>query len=177
MHSWGDGFKYFGEVGQAADEIGQFCRRWGRINVTCTKEKWGSARVYCSFGWSQLFSITHPGYVYSRYPEWLWSFDIRYLSRLISKFNFIVVPYQRLIYRLAYRRAIKKYPMIVREILGGADWDELLEDLWPTEVLWDMYREASEASGKWRDMHYRTRHRWEKLATAYRKLKTKKKKK
>lgn len=128
-HFWGGNFPFFSEVGEAADEIGKFCRRWGRINVTQTKEKYGEARVYLNFGWYQLFSITHPGYCYSRYPKWLWTFDIFYISKVIRPLNRIVVPYQTFIYRLAYKRVIKKYPLIREEILGAADYSELLEGL------------------------------------------------
>ena len=100
-HYWGDGFKYFSDVGEAAELIGDYCRKYGRINVTTTKEKYGTSRVYCSFGWYQMFSITHPGYVYSRYPKWLWSLDCLYLSKIVRFFNPIVVPYQMFIYRKA----------------------------------------------------------------------------
>jgi len=127
-HHWGGNFKYFGDVGKAADEIGDFCRVWGRINVTQTKEKWGLVRCYCNFGIHQLFSITHPGYVYSRYPKWFWKFDCRIVSKFFSilHINAIVVPYQVYIYKKAYLQAIKKYPHIRKEILSGADYAELL---------------------------------------------------
>lgn len=128
-HRWGGGFEYFGEVGEAAEEIGMFLKRWGRVGVIQTKEKYGTARVYLSFGWSQMFSITHPGYVYSRYPQWLWKFDIYYISKVVRLFNPIVVRWHHFLYRLAYRRAIAKYPMIREEILCGADYSELLEGL------------------------------------------------
>lgn len=126
MHSWGDGFPYFEEVNQAAYEIGEFCKRWGRIQVTQTKEKFGTARVYCHFGVYGLHDLTHPGYAYSRYPKWLWNLDCRILSKLLSPLNRILIPYQEWIYRLAYRRALKKYPFIQEEILGGASYGKLL---------------------------------------------------
>lgn len=129
MHHWGDGFKYFSDVDEAAFEIGQFLRRYARMSVTQTKEKYGTARVYCHFGWSQMFSITHPGYVWSRYPQWLWKFDVYYISKIIQPLNLVVVPFHRFMYTLAYRLAIKKYPHIREEILGGADYPELLEKL------------------------------------------------
>lgn len=133
MHSWGDGFQYFREVGQAADEIGAFCRKWGRISVTCTKEKWGTARVYCSFHYTSLHNLLYPGYVYKRpfWPDWLWAADIHYFSEVLSWriFSIPLAWYQTRVYRLAYKRALKKYPMIREEILSGADFHELLEGL------------------------------------------------
>ena len=127
MHDWGGDFKNFYEVGQAADEIGEFCRRWGRIGVRQTKEKYGTARVYCSLGWYQLHCITHPGHCYSRYPKWLWKFDINYLSKIIRRIP--IIRYHKFIYRLAYKRALRKYPFIRDEIIYGADWSEFLEGL------------------------------------------------
>lgn len=37
--------------------------------------------------------------------------------------------WQRFIYRLAYRIAIRKWPHLRQEILNGADWDETLKGL------------------------------------------------
>lgn len=151
MHHWGDGFEYFGEVGQAADEIGVFCRRWGRIQVTQTKEKYGTARVYCSFGLHQLFSITHPGYAFSRYPKWLWTLDCLYISKLFNflRLNKVVVPYQLFVYRLAYTRALKKYPFIAEEILDGADYTEELQNLYKKYNVECSWIRHNPATGKW----------------------------
>lgn len=131
MHSWGDGFEYFGEVGKAANEIGKFCRRYGRIMVTTTKEKYGTSRVYCMFGLHSLHTLTHPGYVYSQYPQWLWTLDIWYLSKFFrfKPINYVTIRWQIFIYRLAYKKAIKKYPFIRKEILNGSDYPEILKDL------------------------------------------------
>lgn len=128
MHHWGDGFPYFSDVESAAYEIGKFCKKWGRISVTQTKEKFGTARVYTSFGWYGLQSITHPGYVYTRYPLWVHSFDIFVIGKLfrLIQINRVVIPFQKVIYKLAYKRTIKKYPHIKEEIIDGADWEELL---------------------------------------------------
>lgn len=129
FHLWGGDFQYFSDVEDAAYEIGQFCTRWGRISVGQSKEKYGSARVYCHFGWYQLHCITHPGYAYSQYPHWLWKLDCTLGGRIVRPFWFIVNPWQKFIYRLAYKRAIKKYPHIRDEILAGADWPDRLEGL------------------------------------------------
>jgi len=130
MHTWGDGFPYFDDVSKAADEIGQFCRRWGRLGAY-TKEKYGTCRVHIQgMGYLSLFSLTHPGYVYSRYPKWLWSADIYYIGPFLRKtIGRPMYKYQCFIYRLAYKRALKKYPNIREEILCCADFDELLKDL------------------------------------------------
>jgi len=101
--------------------------RWGRINVRDYKEKWGTVRVYCNFGWYQIHSITHPRYCYSQYPKWLWKLDCRYGHHVTSLLNWIVVPYHKWLYQLFYRRAIRKWPHLRLEILSGADYSKLLE--------------------------------------------------
>ena len=129
MHYYGDGFPYFSDVEQAASEIGAFLAKWGRIAVRQTKEKYGTARVYCGFGWYGLQAITHPRYIYNRYPKWLFHLDLFYISRIILPFNRVVVPFHQYIYRLAYKRVIKKMPHIRDEIVAGADHQELLKGL------------------------------------------------
>ena len=120
MHNWGDNFKYFSDVEQAAYEIGQFCRFWGRISVTQTKEKYGTARVYCSFGLWQLNNLFYPGYAYIQKPIWFMSINVP------AWIGYAIVPYQEMIYRLAYKRATAKFPHIREEIIQGADYRELL---------------------------------------------------
>lgn len=126
MHSWGDpGIDWKG-IGDAAWFIADNLRKWGRVPVRDWKEKYGTVRVYCNFGWTQLHDITHPGYVYARYPQWLWSLDIWYFSKIISLLNLVVIPYQQWLYTYLYGRAIRKWPHLRLEILAGADWSELL---------------------------------------------------
>jgi hypothetical protein len=129
MHIWGDGFLYFSDVEKAAEEIGVFCARWGRIGVMQTKEKYGTARVYCHFGVWGFHSLILPRYAYNQWPKWLWNLDCDIGTKILSPFNKILIPYQKWIYLLAYKKAIKKYPHIREEILNGADWHELLENL------------------------------------------------
>lgn len=128
MHAWGDKDVDWKGINDAAEYIGTNLRRWGRVNVTQWKEKYGTVRVYCSFGWYQLFSITHPGYVYSRYPKWLWSLDCAVLSRFVTKLNFLVIPLQVRLYKHLYKKALEKWPHLRLEILSGADHSELLKE-------------------------------------------------
>jgi hypothetical protein len=138
MHNWGGNFKYFADVGSAADEIGEFCKKWARINVLQTKEKYGTARVYCSFtGFPNIHNIIWPSYYYIQWRAFSWFgkvmefVDTKIVDNIIyySGINYIFVPYQKFIYRLAYKRAMKKYPHIKAEIKHGANWDELLKGL------------------------------------------------
>ena len=131
-HSWGDGFEFFGEVDQAAFEIGEFCKRYGRIYVSDSKEKFGGVRVYLMFGAISLHSLLFPGWhcKHKLFPQWLWKLDIRVLSRVVGKLNNLgFVKWQTFIYRLAYKRAVAKYPIIRDEILRSADYPEFLVGL------------------------------------------------
>lgn len=111
-----------------AHNIGDTCTKWGRITVTQTKEKYNTVRVYCGFGFNSLHGIIFPNYCYKhpKFPKWLWTLDIFYLSNIVSKLNFIVVPWQKLVYRYAYWKYIKKYPHLFDEITSCADHKEVL---------------------------------------------------
>ena len=129
MHYWGEeGVDWHG-ITDAAHYIGHILRRWGRVGVADCKEKYGEVRVYCTFGWHQLHNITHPGHFFSRYPKWLWELDCTYLHYLIRPLNVAVIPIQRSLYRIAYRRALRKWPHLRDEILEGADFPELLREI------------------------------------------------
>ena len=150
MRVWGDDFD-FAAVSHAARDIGQFCRRWGRIDVMDYKEKFGTVRVYCTFGHTTFHSLIWPGHMYNRFPfgvsKWGWKLNGAWIgkklghilwvancnaSRILLQNKFIerlIVKYQIWIYQKAYERAIKKYPHIPQEILCCADYYELLKHL------------------------------------------------
>ena len=125
MHNWGDedsqGRDICHRVDEAATYIGEWLRKWARVNVMQFKEKFGTVRVYCSFGWEDLGSITHPGWCWR--PRWVrrWYW--------IRHFNRIVIPIQVKMYRCRYIKAIKKWPDLKEEILCCADYDEFLRGL------------------------------------------------
>lgn len=129
MHDWSNDDVDWNSINDAARYIGTGLVKWGRVGVRDYKEKYGTVRVYCSLGWSQLHSITHPQSVWSRYPQWLWSLDCRYGYLLVRPLNWIIVPFHKWLYRKMYSNAIKRWPHIRAEILNAADYDELLEGL------------------------------------------------
>jgi hypothetical protein len=128
MHNWGDDFDWKG-LDEAITFIETNLVRWGRINVTQAKEKFGTARIYCSLGWYQFHNITHPKTVYNRYPKWLWELDCYYGTKIVPFLFGWVVHYHAWLYRKVYSMAVKKYPHLREEILCCADYDELLEGL------------------------------------------------
>lgn len=114
-------------IEDAASYIGLGLRKWGRIDVRQYKEKFGEVRVYCSLGFFMLHQLIWPGYVYNQYPwKWIWVADV-YLPRwFIWLVNRVVVPYHKWLYRRLHQLAVAKWPHLHDEILGAADYRELV---------------------------------------------------
>jgi hypothetical protein len=126
MHSWGEKGVDWEGIENSASEIGAFLARWGRMGVTQTKEKFGTVRVYCHFGWDCLHSIIWPRrhWIHKWWPFYIDLLLSRYILELL---NNVVIPYQRFVYRRAYTLAVKKRPHLREEILCYADFGEILE--------------------------------------------------
>jgi len=129
-HQWGEEDCDWAGLDWCVNYLAKNLRRWGRVGVRQTKEKFGSLRCYLSLGWSQLHSITHPGHCFSRYPKWLWSLDIKYGTVIIPfLFNWFILPYHKWLYRKLYSDCVKRYPHLHDEILCAADFPQLLKEL------------------------------------------------
>ena len=128
MHNWGDEDVDWTGIEDAAWFIGKNISRWGRIQVSQTKEKYGTVRVYCTLGFSCFHCIIWPRHCWI-HQWWPYRLDL-HLSQVIEPVvNFVLVPWQRFVYRLVYRLAIRKYPHLKAEILDCADFSEELRGL------------------------------------------------
>lgn len=116
-------------LSEAADMIRNHLVKYGRVNVTQAKEKFGTVRVYCTLGFYSFHCITHPGRVWIQYPRWIYILDLSIGVRVMSVVNKVVVPYHKWLYRQAYKKAIQKLPFIKEEIVIHADYPDLLEGL------------------------------------------------
>jgi hypothetical protein len=117
VHYWGDEDFDWASLYAAISEATDIMRVFGRIGVH-SKEKYGTARwsVYMCDG--TLHSLTHPGHVYSRYPKWLWRFDVKYKPlRFVAP---IIRAYQKQVLRFAFKYICGKYPHIQEELLESA---------------------------------------------------------
>lgn len=139
MHRWGDADVDWKGINDAAYFIGDFCRKWGRMPVRDMKEKYGTVRVYTSIGVNCFLNITHPGYVHYRsYPRWAMIFDINHGAKVLRwsglawLFREIIHPH---VYRLAYKKALQKWPHLKKEILVCADWPELMPEYYTFEEV------------------------------------------
>jgi hypothetical protein len=136
MHMWGDEGVDWKGINEAAEYIGKTLAKYARIQVAQYKEKFGTVRVYCSFGWYQLHDITHPEYHYNQYPKWLWNIDCLFFSKLIKLINPIVCKIHKWYYKRTYRKAVEKWPHLKKEILYGADYTNLLREEFTDEEDW-----------------------------------------
>jgi hypothetical protein len=116
-HHWGDEDFDWEALYSAISEASTIMRKYGRIGVH-SKEKYGTARWSLYFCDGTLHSFTHPSYVSSRYPKWLWVFDLNYrpLKFLRPLINF----WQKNIVEYAFVKTCNKYPHIVKEIVMDA---------------------------------------------------------
>lgn len=135
MHIWGDESVDWDGIEDAAEFIGRGLLFW-RVDVRQWKEKFGTVRVYCSLGIQWWPQWTHPGHTYNRWPRWLdfityggynkWN-PFNVALRLL---NVAVVPFHKWLYHRYYREAVRRWPHLATEICCGADFRELVADLW-----------------------------------------------
>jgi hypothetical protein len=119
---------YNGDIGAIADYIKDRLLL-ARIPVYDAKEKWGTVRVSCTFGWYSLHDVVYPGYHFNQFPRWLQVLDYKVLSTFVQYASKLAEPYHRKVYRRAYENAVRKYPHHRTAILEWADWPELLKGL------------------------------------------------
>lgn len=128
MHNWADETVDWKGIDDAATYIGNSLSTWARIPVRDYKEKWGTVRVYCSFGVWGIYGLWRPRYIW--YPKWwpmrvdFWLADTFVFSWLNRS---IIVPLQQKAYVWVYTRAVRKWPHLYKEIVSMADYGELFE--------------------------------------------------
>lgn len=127
MHKWGDKNFDWNALDNAGRDLNFIFKTFGRIGLHW-KEKWGCLRTSTYFFDGSLHSLTHPSYVYSQYPKWLWTFNV-YYSRYFFKYTgllFLIRHWQYIVYTLGYTYICIKYLHIVNEIMHDAENYELL---------------------------------------------------
>ena len=140
MHMWSDKDFDWKQLYESIEKIDSYMRFWGRIGVI-SKEKFGTARICVTFWDGTLHGLLYPGYFFSQFPRWLWSFDLRFISPFthwvgLSK---LVNWYQKKIYAMAYSRAIKAFPKIKIQLVIAADFEELIKE-YPAIITMHRFR-------------------------------------
>ena len=130
MHDWGDKDVDWGGIDDACEFIGDRLVKLGRIHVSQTKEKFGTVRVYCSFGLDSFYGIWRPRHMWV--PTWWpWKLDLTVFNWISPLLNKVVIPYQKWLYKQTYRKAVQKWPHLYDEIVSCADWGELFDGVIP----------------------------------------------
>lgn len=125
FHDWSDNTFDWKSLYKAEQEICDILKL-ARIGVH-SKEKYGTLRWAIYLFRGNMHDLTHPGYVYSQYPKWLWKFDVR-----TKPFRWLGKPirwFQREIISIAFVTVCQKYPHIVKEIVC-----DMHEELLPTHL-------------------------------------------
>lgn len=126
-HMWGEEGVDWQAINDAASWMPYFMRKWGRFTVH-GKEKYGVVRLEFLYMGFNLHKLIFPDYIFRHrlFPEWLWNIDqcLEYRTPVYKYlFNWWLVPYQVWIYKLAYKKAVKKWPHIKKEIMSEYDWN------------------------------------------------------
>lgn len=116
-HYWGDEDFDWDSLYKAERELNRIMRRYGRIGVH-SKEKYGTLRFSIYLCSGSLHSFTHPGYYYSQYPKWLWSFDV--MNKPLKHIAPVIRFWQKLVIQYAFTIVTAKYPHIRKEIISDA---------------------------------------------------------
>lgn len=139
-HYWGEEKFDWRGLNDAGYYIGDWLRKWVRMPVRDIKEKFGTLRIYCSFGWSSFYTIWRPSYMWV--PKW-WPYklDLALSCHIMPVLNKIVVPIQQKAYVWRYKKAVEKWPHLRDEIVCCADWGQLFEGSMPGYKHSDYWQE------------------------------------
>lgn len=130
IHQWGEeNFDWKG-LDEAGWYIGRWLRTWTRLSVFDIKEKFGSLRIYCHFGWDCFYSIWRPSHCWIS-PWWPYRLDLAVSKYVMPIINILIIPLQKKAYVWRYKKAVEKWPHLRDEILSDADYGELFEGAIP----------------------------------------------
>lgn len=131
MHSWGDKGVDWKGINAAAYFIAHWLKTWVRMPIQDYKEKFGTVRIYCGFGWHGVYSIWRP--MHHWYPKW-WPMRLDFWlanTWAWGQLNRVVVKLQQKAYAWRYKKAVEKWPHLHDEIVSQADYGELFEGVIP----------------------------------------------
>lgn len=136
-HDWSDDDFDWKSLNKAINTIHKLCVRYGRIGIH-SKEKFGTHRCSTYFFSGHFHDLTHPGYVASRYPKWLWKLDIYHSPKFFkyTGLTWLIRKYQALVYKLVFLYVCTKYLHIVDEIVSDVDGYEII---WRGKEIHDKY--------------------------------------
>lgn len=128
MHDWSEEEFDWAGLNDAGHFIGDWLRTWVRMEIRDVKEKFGTLRIYCGFGWQNIYAIWRPGYMWV-HKWWPYRLDSAVSRVIMPLLNKVVVPMQARAYRTRYELAVERWPHLKQEILCCADYPELLKEI------------------------------------------------
>lgn len=140
MHNWGDENVDWKGINDAAYYIAHWLATYPRVAVFDYKEKYGTVRISCSFGWTSIYSIWRPRHCWVS-KWWPYRLDLWLMNNIFSWVNRIIIPLQMRAYAWRYKKAVQKWPHLYDEIVSMADYDELFEGTVPGYKHSDYWRE------------------------------------
>lgn len=117
--------------------IGAALQRFALIRVSDMKEKYGTYRVYVSFGLHGLHDVLYPRHRYMQFPKSLYclAYGPEWLFGFINR---VLIPYQHLVYKHVYQYYIRKYPLERRAIVYGMDYADLIDPKYREDFSCDL---------------------------------------
>jgi hypothetical protein len=143
-HCWGDKDFDWDSLYKAEQLGNKLMKSLGRIGVR-SKEKFGSLRWDLHFFDGTLHSLTHPGYVYSQYPKWLWEFDVVY--RPLRFLLPVIQAWQAFVVKCTFWYICRKFPHIEKEIILDAPRELLTTRL--KKLAGSMWKTTCKSCEKW----------------------------
>src|SRR5262245_33912466 len=108
MHQWGDEDVDWDGINDAAYYIAHWLKTWVRMPIMDYKEKFGTVRVYCHFGWHGIYTIWRPNYYW--YPKW-WPMKLDFWlanTWAFKQLNRFVILLHTKAYAWRYKKAVQK---------------------------------------------------------------------
>ncbi len=142
MHQWGDEDFDWKGLDEAIYFIADWLSTWVRMPIRDYKEKYGTARIYCGFGWHGIYQIWRPRHCW--YPRW-WpmTFDFWLANTSVwRRLNKLVILLHQKAYAWRYKKAVQKWPHLYKEIVSMADYEELFEGAVPGYKHSDYWRKV-----------------------------------
>ena len=122
-HYWGEEDFDWKGLNTAIQFVTDTCYRYGRLGMH-SKEKYGTFRDHVYPYDGTLYSLCNPGYMYIRWPKFIyWTIDYR-MFRTLSKYSgltWAILRWQRLVYNYAIQAVCKRYPHLVDELVSDLD--------------------------------------------------------
>lgn len=125
-------YKHKEEMNAVAQYLKGAMLRWSTIILTEARYKSNGSfiAVTVNFEPDSLLEVCYPGQgSYYLCPKWFTDFDVKYGKAIVNLtgLKWILTFWNKLIYKRAYKSALKKWPQYRNEIVKGAMYTKLVK--------------------------------------------------